>query len=63
MVFNFSAQFIGLADFGTEIGSFISNLVTGILPVLLFLGIIAGIIALFGAVVYVIRRSIENNAK
>ena len=49
-----------LPQVGTDLGSFLSNLMPGVTEVIFTLGIIGGIIALFGALVYVVKNAITK---
>lgn len=59
--FNFSAQFIGLADFGLEIGKFIGNFIGAIIPWILVLAIIGGVTLLIRAVINLIKDALKGS--
>lgn len=50
----------GLPDVGSDLGNFLANLMPGITEVIFTLGIIGGIIALFGALVYIVKNAITR---
>jgi hypothetical protein len=51
--------FIGMPEFGTEIGGFVSNLGSNALVVILYIGVIILIVGLFSAIVLVLKSKIE----
>ena len=50
----------GLADTGTELGNFMTNIAPGLGQFLLVVGIMAAIVGLVTAIVYFIRKKAVN---
>jgi len=58
--FNFSSQLVGLSDFGTDLGGFFSNLLVGLFPGLLLIGILSGILGVMTAIVFLIINVVRK---
>ena len=53
----------GLTNFGTDLGGFFSNLLSGVFPGLMILIVIGGIGVIFGAIAMVIVNAVKRNSK
>jgi hypothetical protein len=49
---NWTTMFSGFDGVGTVLGDFVTNLVTGLAPAMILLVVIAGVLAIIGAMIY-----------
>ena len=57
---NISQSITGLADLGTDLGGFMTNVTPGILNFIIPLAIVGGILAIFGAFAFVIIMAVKK---
>ena len=60
MAVNISEQVTGLDTFGTQLGNFFGNTVTGMAPGLIVMAIVIGVIGIIGGVIYMIKNIITK---
>ena len=49
----------GLGDFGTDMGSFLTNLTPGVVGFIVVLAIIGGVVAIVMAIAYLIKKKLK----
>ena len=57
---NWTELFSGFEDVGTALGGFVTNLVFGIAPAIIGIGIFIGIIVIIGAVIGMVVKSVNK---
>jgi len=53
----------GLPQFGTQLGDFFGNTVTGMAPGLIIMAIIVGVIGIIGGVIYMVKNFLTKAYK